>query len=71
MTAPEMLTAESITEDQIRELWSTCKPEDRYGGHTVAGTCREALGELHLHGSTQAGARRRCAELINMRRSAS
>ena len=65
-----MLTGETITDEQIRELWASCKSGDRYGGHTVAGTCREALGELHLHGSTQAGARRRCAEIINKRKAA-
>lgn len=57
-----------ITDDQIRELLAavlaSADPHEHFHGHTVAGSCREALGEIHLHGSTQAGARRRCAEYL-------
>lgn len=57
-----------ITDDDIRELLAavlaSADPHVQYQGHTVAGSCREALGEIHLHGSTQAGARRRCMEFL-------
>jgi hypothetical protein len=69
-----VITADTITDEQIRALLadvltSTDKFE-RYKGRTIAGTCREALGEAHLHGSTQHGARARCAEILNARQGA-
>lgn len=66
-----MLNAESITDDQIRKLLeetlASADPHAKYGDHTIAGTCREALGEVHIHGSTRIGARKRCAEILNAR----
>lgn len=65
------ITAETITDDQIRQLLAeveaSADPHEKWGGHTIAGSCREALGEIHLHGSTQEGARRRCANYLNVK----
>jgi len=67
-----MITADNIIDEQIRELLASAGPDDRIGGHYLIATCHEALAadgdpNVHLHGSSRAGARRRCAEVINAR----
>ncbi len=62
-----MITAENITDAQIRELLASVNTTDMHAGHTIATWCRSALGEIHLHGGTQHGARTRCAEILNAR----
>lgn len=64
-----MLTGDTITDEQIIKLRSDvlagADTHERFEGHSVAASCSEALGEVHLHGSTRAGARDRCADYLN------
>lgn len=64
------VTAETITDEQIRDLLalvSAGNTVEMHRGHRVDAICREALGEVHLHGSSTQAARRHCAEILNAR----
>jgi hypothetical protein len=62
MRNTNMLTADTITDDQIRELWEYCI---RTGRHLMLETASTALTSKRK--SAKREARARCAEILNAR----
>jgi hypothetical protein len=67
-----VLTADTITDEQIRELKLEIEVRFERGVNTqddrdMHALCLEALGEIHLHGSTQHRAKRLVAARLNAR----